>query len=323
MANATGWIKVHRSIQDHWLFTERRVFSKYEAWMDILLTANHDDVKIVLGNSLIECKRGQSILSLESWGKRWSWSKSSVKRFFTLLEKDNMIKCENVLKTTRITICKYDTYQDSRNDIETPTKRKRNTFETQTKRDRNGSETRLEPNKNDKKDNNEKNDKNEEEVSFLSEPSSEEKKDLKDSSTDSEKFIQEEIPDKNDFKKFGKAEFRQILLDLEVDPQHVEDWIKVRTAKRAGFTATALQLIFNECTKHNFPIAKAIEMCAGKSWQGFKYEWYLNETGNGKQPANTTSQSRQQRVDEVAEFRRANQQSIIERLQKYTAGNNQ
>lgn len=140
---------------------------------------------------------------------------------------------------------------------------------------------------------------------------------------DREKIVEEKNSAKNEFEKFGKAEFRQTLLDLGVDPQHVEDWIKVRIAKRAGFTATALQLIFNECTKHNLPIAEAIKMCAGKSWQGFKYQWYINEINNGKQPTNTANQSRQQRVEEVAEFRRTNQQSIIDRLQKYTASDNQ
>lgn len=125
---------------------------------------------------------------------------------------------------------------------------------------------------------------------------------------------------KKESEKFGKPEFRQTLLDIGADPQHVEDWIKVRTAKRAGFTATSLQLVFDECTKHNLPVAEAIKICAGRSWQGFKYEWYLKEINNGKQTPVTGNQSRQQRVDEVAEFRRDNQQAIIERLHKYTTG---
>ena len=31
----SGWIKIHRSITNHWLYTEKRVFSKFEAWNDI------------------------------------------------------------------------------------------------------------------------------------------------------------------------------------------------------------------------------------------------------------------------------------------------
>ncbi|WP_282638067.1 helix-turn-helix domain-containing protein [Sphingobacterium thalpophilum] len=137
--------------------------------------------------------------------------------------------------------------------------------------------------------------------------------------------IEPTLKEKNSAKKekdFGKPEFRQTLIDVGADPQHVDDWIKVRTAKRAGFTATSLQLLFDECIKHNFPVAEAVKVCAGRSWQGFKYEWYQKDN-YGKQTANTTSQSREQRVNEVAEFRFANQQSLATRLQKYITGNNE
>ncbi len=128
---------------------------------------------------------------------------------------------------------------------------------------------------------------------------------------------------KKESEKFGKAEFRQTLLDIGVKKQYVDDWMAVRTAKRAVFTATALQAIFNECIAHNLPVADAIKMCAEKSWQGFKYSWYLKEINDGKQTSNTTSQSREQRVNEVAEFRVANQQSLATRLQKYITSDNE
>lgn len=128
---------------------------------------------------------------------------------------------------------------------------------------------------------------------------------------------------KKESEKFGKAEFRQTLLDIGVKKQYVDDWMAVRTAKRAVFTATALQAIFNECITHNLPVADAIKMCAEKSWQGFKYSWYLKELNDGKQTSNTTSQSREQRVNEVAEFRVANQQSLATRLQKYITSDNE
>ncbi|WP_099369561.1 hypothetical protein [Sphingobacterium sp. 1.A.5] len=312
MANVTGWIKLHRSLLDWEWYKDLNTRSLF---LHLLIRANHKENKFQ-GNTI---KRGQILTGINSLSFETSLSIQKLRTSLNKLKSTNDITIESTNKNSIITIVNYDFYQsiDDSQQAEQQTDNNQSTNKQQT------NNKRITTNKNIKKVKNIKNDKNEEEVSFLSEPSSEEKKDFNDFSTFSPKNIQEEIPGKNEFEKFGKAEFRQILLDLEVDPQHVEDWIKVRTAKRAGFTATALQLIFNECTKHNFPISEAIKMCAGKSWQGFKYEWYLNETGNGKQPTNTTSQSRQQRVDEVAEFRRANQQSIIERLQKYTAGNNQ
>jgi hypothetical protein len=125
-----GWIKIHRSITNHWLYSEKRVYSKLEAWYDILLNVNYTDNKVMIKGKLYEVKRGESILSYESWGKRWNWDKSKVRRFFNLLQNDSMIelKCDNT--TTHLTVCKYESYQGERNADETQTKRKRNTDET-------------------------------------------------------------------------------------------------------------------------------------------------------------------------------------------------
>lgn len=126
----SGWIKIHRSITSHWLYSEKRTYSKLEAWYDILLNVNFSDNKVILKGKLYEVKRGESILSYESWGKRWNWDKSKVRRFFNLLQNDSMIelKCDNI--TTHLTVCKYESYQGERNADETQTKRKRNTDET-------------------------------------------------------------------------------------------------------------------------------------------------------------------------------------------------
>ena len=119
-----GWIKLHRSIQEHWIYTEKRKFSKFEAWNDILLTVNFTEGKTIIKGKLIQIKRGESILSLDSWAKRWGWDKSAVRRFLNTLQKDNMIELKNETITTRLIVCKYDTYQDERNANETQTKRK-------------------------------------------------------------------------------------------------------------------------------------------------------------------------------------------------------
>lgn len=114
-----GYIKYYRSIQDHWLFQEKRIFSKFEAWTDILLSVQFrpEINKILIKGRLIEVGRGQSIKSLETWGDRWNWNKKKVHSFFKLLEKDSMITLENVTVTTRLSVCNYDTYQANWNDL--------------------------------------------------------------------------------------------------------------------------------------------------------------------------------------------------------------
>jgi hypothetical protein len=128
----SGWIKLHRSIKEHWLYTEDRVFSKFEAWNDILLSVNFSDAKQVIKGKIYNIKRGESTMSLDTWAKRWNWDKSKVRRFLTLLQSDGMIVLVSDNITTHLTVCNYASYQDERNASETPMKRKRNADEIQT-----------------------------------------------------------------------------------------------------------------------------------------------------------------------------------------------
>lgn len=107
-----GWIKLYRKIQDHWLYQEKRKFSKFEAWLDLLMMASHEDKKFVLGNELVEIKRGQFVTSELKLMERWKWGKSKLRSFLEILEKDGMITKKSDRKKTVITICNYSIYQD-------------------------------------------------------------------------------------------------------------------------------------------------------------------------------------------------------------------
>jgi hypothetical protein len=128
----SGWIKIHRSITSHWLYTEKRIFSRLEAWNDILLTVNYTDNQVSIKGKVYNVKRGESVLSIDSWGKRWGWDKSKTRRFLTLLQSENMVVTNSDTITTHLTVCNYDTYQDIGNADETQMKRKRNADEFQT-----------------------------------------------------------------------------------------------------------------------------------------------------------------------------------------------
>ena len=104
---------MHRKFEDHPFWKERRVFSKAEAWIDIIWQARwqEETQKVLIGNTMVECGYGQSLKSLTTWANRWGWSESTVRRFMKLLEDEDMIVRETVAKTTRITVCNYRKYQ--------------------------------------------------------------------------------------------------------------------------------------------------------------------------------------------------------------------
>ena len=129
----SGWIKVHRQLSNHWIW-EKPEYLKW--WLDILMQANIEPKKVLIKNQLIQINRGEVVYSYETWANRWKINKSKVLRFLKMLEKDSMIELKSETVTTRITICKYDTYQGERNDNE-----------TQVKRNWNGSETQVKPTK--------------------------------------------------------------------------------------------------------------------------------------------------------------------------------
>lgn len=104
-----GWIKVYRDLQDHWLAQD---FEKLGWWVDLLLSATHKDTKLLIGGHLIELKKGQLRASSTYLAERWGKAKRTVQKFLDLLESDHMISRESSHKSTIITICNYESYQE-------------------------------------------------------------------------------------------------------------------------------------------------------------------------------------------------------------------
>ena len=155
-----GWIKLDRSIMDHWIFQDDR---KFKWWLSLLMLANHEPKKTLLQGVLVEIARGELVRIYESLALIFNCSKGSVKNFLKMLESDNMVKLENLKVATRITICNYGTYQDTVNTDCTTDERKMNAKYTANVRPMNAEytsgERRLTTNKNDKHYKNDKNEK--------------------------------------------------------------------------------------------------------------------------------------------------------------------
>ena len=127
-----GWISLSRKIQESWVW-EDKPFTKGQAWIDLLLSVNHEEKKFLLGNEIVICERGSMITSVRKLSERWEWSNTKTVNFLNLLENDGMIEQKKDTKKTVLTIVKYSDYQTS-----TSTKKtlKRHESDTLTTRER-------------------------------------------------------------------------------------------------------------------------------------------------------------------------------------------
>jgi len=107
-----GWVSLHRVIQSHWLWDDKP-FSRGQAWMDLVMMANHKESRFVLGNELIKVDRGEFITSELKLMKKWGWGKTKTRAFLKLLSEDGMIEKQTDQKKTTIKIVKYSLYQVS------------------------------------------------------------------------------------------------------------------------------------------------------------------------------------------------------------------
>lgn len=105
----TGWIKLHRSVSDNWVWNCE--FSYGQAWIDLLCHACHKPNKLTIKGQLILLGIGDQARSEVTLSKVWKWSRNKVRRFLSNLEKDGMIERKTTHLTSIISICNYSNFQ--------------------------------------------------------------------------------------------------------------------------------------------------------------------------------------------------------------------
>ena len=108
------YVFVYRSVKDNWIWNSNEPFDKRSAWIDLILTANHQDKKINFNGQLMTVKRGEMITSTHLLSDRWQWSRTKISRFLSDLECDGMISTKKTTHYTLIKLEKYDIYQYSK-----------------------------------------------------------------------------------------------------------------------------------------------------------------------------------------------------------------
>lgn len=124
----SGYILLHRSLLTNWVW-EDRIFSKAEAWIDLIFLVNFAESTYQVGNEILPVLPGSRYTTVKELCERWKWSNTKVTNFLRLLQNDNMIVKNNVKKKTLLTIVNWDKYQ-TKSDKKASEKRRENVEET-------------------------------------------------------------------------------------------------------------------------------------------------------------------------------------------------
>ena len=124
-----GWISLHRKILDNPILSRGKIYSRFEAFVYMLLRANHSEGKCVIGNQLNIVNKGSFITSQKKLMQEFRWGSTKLRAFIKLLEADKMIETKTTTYSTMITVINYSSYQN----IQTTNKTQTNGIQTANK----------------------------------------------------------------------------------------------------------------------------------------------------------------------------------------------
>ena len=108
MATDKGWIKIHRSIMENWVYADP---STLKAFLHLCLTVNIKEKKTMIDGNFVTVAPGQRITSetklAEELGYTWRTTTKALKD----LEADDMIKRQPIGRGFIVTVSNYGKYQ--------------------------------------------------------------------------------------------------------------------------------------------------------------------------------------------------------------------
>jgi hypothetical protein len=108
----SNFLPVNRKFFDHPFWNDDRLYSRAEAWLDLIALARFEDSMAtgIIGNVELSWNRGQLPATLRYLSERWKWSRSKVNNFLMLLQKLKMIERSVLNGITVISLTNYELY---------------------------------------------------------------------------------------------------------------------------------------------------------------------------------------------------------------------
>lgn len=105
-----GWIKLHRSLRDHWLMTKPDYLA---IWIWIMLNTNHDRSTAMVGGKLVTVERGEVLVSVRSLAKQTGTSEQKVRSALKLFIIDSMLEAKSNTGATHLKVLNYNRLQSA------------------------------------------------------------------------------------------------------------------------------------------------------------------------------------------------------------------
>ena len=139
-----GYIKLWRSIADNDLYFSEP-FTKTQAWIDLLILANHKPNNIDVRGNLVFVDRGQVAAGEEFLAKRWKWSRNKVRRYLDMLQNRGQTKQQKSRILSIYTILNWELYQGNDTTDDTTERQQKDNRRTTPKNDKNVENEKKEP----------------------------------------------------------------------------------------------------------------------------------------------------------------------------------
>lgn len=117
-----GHIKLSRKLfrSDPW-WAEERVFSRFEAWIDILQLAAWKPRVVLYHGEEIALARGELVLSIRLAAERWGWGEKGTRLFLKRAQERARLTAQRETQAgTVYLVVNYDAYQSAREPKDTP-----------------------------------------------------------------------------------------------------------------------------------------------------------------------------------------------------------
>ncbi len=122
-----AYIQLDRKYFDNFLWNEARVYSKAEAWLDLIQMARFEASAEFVNGKMIELQRGEIPASRRFLELRWQWGSTRVSNFLKMLVSQGMINQRQVSGQTVINLINYSVYNKMQTTDKPPTNHEQTT----------------------------------------------------------------------------------------------------------------------------------------------------------------------------------------------------